>query len=191
MRVCVFCGSSMGERGAYSAPARELGAVLAARGIGLVYGGGHVGLMGEVAQAALEAGGEVIGVIPAALVERELAMPEISKLHVVETMHERKAMMGDLSDAFAGLPGGLGTLEELFEVWTWAQLGLHVKPLGLLNVEGFYDPLLAHLDRARAEGFVRSEDIDLLHVAGNPAELVEDLVARQVGEAPASPRDLR
>ena len=185
MRVCVFCGSSPGERAVYSAAARELGAVLAARGIGLVYGGGHVGLMGEVAQAALEAGGEVIGVIPEALVEREVAMPEISRLHVVGTMHERKAMMGDLSDAFAALPGGLGTLEELFEVWTWAQLGLHAKPLGLLNVEGFYDPLLAHLDRALVDGFVRSEYLDLLHVASGSRR------ARRGSRRPAGRRGSR
>jgi uncharacterized protein (TIGR00730 family) len=165
--------------------------VLAERGIGVVYGGGHVGLMGELARAALEAGGEVIGVIPEALMEREIAMFEVTRLHVVATMHERKAMMGDLSDAFAALPGGLGTLEELFEVWTWAQLGLHAKPLGLLNVEGFYDPLLAHVDRARAEGFVPEAHLELLHVLTDPRELVEALVARVPAEAPTPIPDIR
>jgi uncharacterized protein (TIGR00730 family) len=147
--------------------------------------------MGELAQAALEQGGEVIGVIPEALMARELAMLEVTELRVVSTMHERKATMGDLSDAFAALPGGLGTLEELFEVWTWAQLGLHDKPLGLLDVEGFYDPLLAHLERARTEGFVSSAYLDLLHVAHEPGELVDALVSRLAAAAPPRVPDIR
>jgi uncharacterized protein (TIGR00730 family) len=191
MRVCVFSGSSTGIRPEYARAARSLGTVLAARGIGVVYGGGHVGLMGELAAAALEGDGEVVGVIPEALMAREIAMREVTELHVVETMHERKALMGDLSDAFAALPGGLGTLEELFEVWTWAQLGFHEKPLGLLDVEGFYGPLLVHLERASEEGFVASEYLGLLTVATEPEELVEALLARLPEGAPSPAPDIR
>jgi uncharacterized protein (TIGR00730 family) len=147
--------------------------------------------MGEMASAALQGGGEVIGVIPQALLEREIAMAEVKELRIVGTMHERKATMGDLSDAFAALPGGLGTLEELFEVWTWGQLGLHAKPLGLLNVEGFYDPLLAHLDRVLEEGFVRPDYLGLLRVCREPVELVDALLAEIPGASPAPAEDLR
>jgi hypothetical protein len=191
MRVCVFAGSSTGIRPGYAEAARSLGATLAAREIGIVYGGGHVGLMGELAAAALENGGEVIGVIPEALMAREIAMRDVTKLHVVATMHERKALMGDLSDAFAALPGGLGTLEELFEVWTWAQLGFHAKPLGLLDVEGFFGLLLAHLERASAEGFVTPEHLGLIAVATEPAALVEALLARVHERAPSRTTDIR
>jgi hypothetical protein len=191
MRVCVFAGSSIGSRAAHIRAARELGADLARRGVGLVYGGGRVGLMGEVALSALEAGGEVIGVIPETLMEREIAMLDAGELRVVPTMHERKATMGDLSDAFLTLPGGLGTLEELFEVWTWAQLGLHAKPLGLLDVDGFYDTLRAHLERAEEEGFVRREFLDLLQVGTDPADLVDRLLRGLSGSAPPASPDLR
>ena len=171
-RLCVFCGSSPGTRPEYLAAARALGRVLADRGVGLVYGGASVGLMGAVADAALAAGGHVAGVIPRALVEREIAHPGLSELHVVRTMHERKAVMSDLSDGFVALPGGIGTLEELFEVWTWAQLGVHGKPCALLDVEGFYAPLLAFLDHARAEGFVRERQRAMLLVDDDAARLV-------------------
>ena len=153
-RICVFCGSSPGARPAFARAAREVGAELARRGIGLVFGGGSVGLMGEVADAVLEAGGEAIGVIPASLVARELAHGGCTEMRVVATMHERKATMVELSSAFVALPGGLGTLDESFEILTWAQLGIHAKPFGLLNVEEYYTPLLAFLDSAVREGFV-------------------------------------
>jgi uncharacterized protein (TIGR00730 family) len=156
-RVCVFCGANAGARPAYAAAARELGGALARRGIGVVYGGGNVGLMGVLADAALAAGGAVIGVIPEALVEKELAHAGLSELLVVRSMHARKAKMAELADAFVALPGGYGTFEELCEALTWTQLGLHAKACGLLNVEGFYDPLLAQLERALADGFLRTE----------------------------------
>jgi uncharacterized protein (TIGR00730 family) len=155
--LCIFCGSSAGRRPEYTAAAQEVGAELARRGIRIVYGGGRVGLMGVLADAALASGGEVIGVIPEALLARELGHTGVTKLHVVGSMHERKALMADLSDGFLALPGGIGTLEEFFEVYTWSQLGLHPKPLGLLDVAGFYAPLLAWLDGAVAEGFLRAE----------------------------------
>lgn len=153
-RICVFCGSNSGARPAFARAARDLGTALAGRGIALVFGGGSVGLMGQVADAALEAGGEAIGVIPQSLVARELAHTGLTELHVVSTMHERKAKMVELSSAFISLPGGLGTLDETFEILTWAQLGIHAKPFGLLNVDGYFTPLLAFLDSAVREGFV-------------------------------------
>lgn len=154
-RICVFCGSNAGSDPAYADAARNLGLLFAREGIGLVYGGGSVGLMGEVADSVLSAGGEVIGVIPHALWAREVGHRGLTDLRIVETMHERKAMMADLSDAFIALPGGLGTLEEIFEIWTWAQLGLHAKPLGFLDVNGFYSPLMQFLDRAVRERFLK------------------------------------
>ena len=154
-RICVFCGSNMGTNEAYAEAARGLGRLFARQGIALVYGGGSVGLMGELADAVLGAGGEVIGVIPHALWAREVGHRGLTDLRIVETMHERKATMADLSDAFIALPGGLGTLEEIFEVWTWAQLGLHEKPLGFLDVDGFYAPLMAFLDSAVSARFVK------------------------------------
>ena len=153
-RICVFCGASPGHDPAFVAAARAVGAGLAGRGVGVVYGGGRVGLMGALADAALEAGGEVVGVIPRGLVERELAHPGLTELRVVATLHERKAVMAELSDAFIALPGGLGTLEELAEVTSWAQLELHHKPIGLIDVAGYWDPLLAWLDRAVETGFL-------------------------------------
>ena len=177
MRICVFCGSSPGARPAYLAAARELGELLAARGIGLVYGGASVGLMGELADAVLAAGGEAIGVIPGRLLDREIAHAGLTELHVVETMHERKALMAELSDAFVMLPGGAGTLDEFFEALTWRQLGLHSKPLALLDVDGFVGPLLALADHLVAEGFVLPEFRALLLVERDPAALLDRLVA--------------
>ena len=155
--VCVFCGSSPGTRPAYHRAAQQVGERLAGRGIRIVYGGGRVGLMGAIADAALQAGGEVIGVIPEALLRKELGHPGLSHLHVVDSMHERKALMAELADAFIALPGGYGTLEEFCEVLTWAQLGIHQKPCGLLDVGGFYQPLVALFDHAVAEGFVHPD----------------------------------
>src|SRR5687768_199497 len=155
--LCVFCGSSPGSRPEYAALAVRTGELIAERGIALVYGGGHVGLMGALADAALAAGGRVVGVIPRALWDREVGHGGLTELHVVETMHERKALMASLADAFVALPGGLGTLEEIFEVWTWGQLGIHAKPCGFLDVNGYYAPLLAFLDGAVERGLVRRE----------------------------------
>ena len=175
-RLCVFCGSSAGRRAEHREAARRLGELLARRGLGLVFGAGHVGLMGVVADAVLAAGGEVVGVIPQALVDKELAHGGLTQLHVVETMHQRKALMADLSDGFAALPGGYGTLDELFEILTWAQLGLHAKPVGLLNAAGFFDPLLAWIDHAVAEGFLKPKHRDRLLVAGDPERLLDRLL---------------
>jgi uncharacterized protein (TIGR00730 family) len=178
-RVCVFCGSSPGRKPAYLEAARAMGRALARRGIGLVYGGGHVGLMGAVADAALAAGGEVVGVIPRGLQLRELAHEGLTTLHVVGSMHERKARMAELAEGFVALPGGMGTLEELAEILTWAQLGLHARPCGLLDVAGYYDPLVAFLDRAVAEGFVRPDHRRLLVVAQDPDALLDAFAAWQ------------
>ena len=161
-RVCVYCGSSPGGGERYLEVARELGAALAARGHGLVYGGARVGLMGAVADAALAGGAAVHGVIPHGLVQMEVAHQGLTSLDVVETLHERKARMDSLSHAFVALPGGYGTLEELFEALTWLQLAIHTKPVALLDVDGFYDPLVAHLDRCVAEGFLKPENRALL-----------------------------
>lgn len=155
MTICVFCGSSSGNDPRYLAAARHLGSAIAERGWGLVYGGAHVGLMGAVADAALAAGGKVTGVLPHGLEQRELAHGGLTRLHIVGSMHERKAMMADLSDAFIALPGGYGTLDEFFEILTWAQLGLHAKPCAVLNVNGFFDALFQYLDGAVAAGFVK------------------------------------
>jgi uncharacterized protein (TIGR00730 family) len=176
MRLCVFCGSSAGGRPEYAEAAREFGALLARRRLGLVYGGGHVGLMGVLADAVLGGGGEVIGVIPQALVDRELAHPGLTELRVVGTMHQRKSMMADLSEAFIALPGGYGTLDELFEILTWAQLGVHAKPIGLLNVGGFFDLLLAWARHAAAEGFMRQQHVALLHVSTEAEGLLDALL---------------
>ena len=172
-RVCVFCGSSAGARAEYTHAAAETGELIARRGLGVVYGGGRVGLMGVVADAALRAGGIVTGVITHALRGREVAHEGLTELHVVRTMHERKAMMAALSDAFLVLPGGIGTLEEFFEVWTWGQLGEHTKPVGLLNVGGYYDGLIAFLDAMQAEGFLKSKHREMLVVDETPAGVLE------------------
>jgi hypothetical protein len=174
-RVCVFCGSNPGARPGYAAAAREMGGLLAGAGVGVVYGGGRVGLMGELADAAMAAGGEVVGVIPQALVDREIGHPGISELRVVGSMHERKALMAELADAFVALPGGAGTVEELFEVFTWAQLGLHRKPCALLDVEGYYEGIEQFLAHAVEEGFVRERHRDLLMVERDPALLLRRL----------------
>ena len=166
--VAVFCGSSKGRNGLYAAAAEELGRLLALRGTTLVYGGGNIGLMGVLARAALCAGGRVVGVIPEHLAAYEVALPEATEMRVVSSMHERKALMADLSEAFLALPGGLGTLEEFFEVWTWAQLGLHRKPLGLLDAGGFFGPLVRFLDHAVSEGFVRPVHRQLVVVDSDP-----------------------
>ena len=171
--VCVFCGSSTGEDPAYAEAARDLGRLIAGNGLTLVYGGGHVGLMGVVADAALDAGGEVIGVMPKALVDREISHTRLTKLHVVHSMHERKAKMSELSDAFVALPGGNGTLEEFFEVLTWAQLGEHGKPCGLLNVAGYYDPLFLVFDRMVEKAFLREAHRELVLVEEDPGALLE------------------
>jgi hypothetical protein len=164
MRVCVFCGSGLGNAAAFLEPVRGLGHLLADEGIGLVYGGARVGLMGVLADAVLARGGEVIGVIPRALVQREIAHPTLTELRVVENMHERKATMAELAEGFVALPGGTGTMEELFEAWTWGQLGLHVKPCGLLNIAGYYDALLAFIDRAMTAGFLSQRHREMLVV---------------------------
>ena len=173
-RICVFCGSSSGRRAAYVEQARLLGQSMAAKGIGLVYGAGGIGLMGETANAVLEAGGEVTGIIPYALATKERANPK-GEVRVVNTMHERKAMMANLSDAFIAMPGGFGTFEELMEIITWGQLGIHQKPIGLLNVDGYYDPLLTMIDRAVEEGFILPRYRSLLVVASEAEELLEKL----------------
>ncbi len=174
--LCVFCGSSKGGPALYTEAARQFGQGLAARGLGLVYGGGHIGLMGILADAVLQAGGPVLGVIPRSMVERELAHRQLTELHVVETMHQRKAMMADRSDGFAALPGGFGTADELFEILTWAQLGLHTKPIGILNIAGFFDPLLAWVDQCVNQGFLRAEHRGLLQVFDDPEGLFEILL---------------
>src|SRR5499426_3609877 len=172
-RVCVFCGSQAGTNGLYRQAATDMGRLLALRGYGLVYGGGHVGLMGVIADAVLASGGQVIGVIPDSLVARELAHTGLTELEVVPSMHARKARMAELADAFIALPGGYGTFEELFEVITWAQLGLHRKPIALLNVGGYFDALKALVEHAITEGFIRSEHRDLLTIADDPGMLLD------------------
>ena len=174
-RICVFCGSQAGTNGLYRQAATDMGWLLALRGYGLVYGGGHVGLMGVIADAVLASGGEVIGVIPESMVARELAHTGVTHLHVVPGMHDRKARMATLADAFIALPGGYGTFEELFEVITWAQIGLHRKPIGLLNVAGYFDALRALVEHAITEGFIRSEHRRLLTIADAPATLLDTL----------------
>lgn len=174
--VCVFCGSSMGVQPAYQQAALALGEALARRKLGLVYGGGNVGLMGTIADATLAAGAEVIGVIPDFMVAKEIAHTGLTQLHIVNSMHERKTMMAQLSDAFVALPGGYGTLEEFCEVLTWAQLGLHQKPFGLLNINGYYSPLLKFFDQAVTEEFLRPMNRSLVLEASEPENLL-DLLA--------------
>jgi uncharacterized protein (TIGR00730 family) len=183
--VCVFSGSRMGARLAYRAAAEDLADELLRRGLRLVYGGGDIGLMGVMADRLIAAGGEVIGVIPRFLVEREVAHRGITQLHVVQSMHERKALMADLSDAFLALPGGFGTLEELFEVVTWRQLHLHAKPCGLLNCCGYFDQLLQFLERCTADDFLRREHLDRLLVDEAPGRLLDRLTAESTAASPA------
>jgi uncharacterized protein (TIGR00730 family) len=174
--VCVFCGSLRGTRPSFAAAARGLGEALARRGLGLVYGGGRVGLMGIVADAALAAGGRVVGVIPEPLATKELAHTGLTELHVVAGMHARKALMSRLSVGFATLPGGIGTLEEYFEILSWGALGLHRKPIGILNVEGYFNPLLAALEHGVKEGFIRPEQLAIVRVFDEPDTLATDLL---------------
>jgi uncharacterized protein (TIGR00730 family) len=174
-RICVFCGSSAGNRPEYRTAAEEMAAELVRRNIGLVYGGGNVGLMGIIADAVLRAGGEAQGVIPEHLMAREVGHKGLTKLHVVHSMHERKALMADLSDAFVALPGGFGTLEEFCEVVTWTQLGLHAEPCGILNTLGFYSSLQAMLDHAMGERFLKPENRALVLARDSPADLLQAL----------------
>jgi len=183
-RICVFCGSSPGADPAYRAAAVATGGLLARRGLGLVFGGGHVGLMGAVADAALAAGGEAVGVIPRGLQIRELGHEGLTELRIVDSMHERKALMAELSDGFVALPGGMGTLEEVAEALTWAQLGIHRKPVGLLDVKGYWGPLTAFLDHAVAEGFLRPDQRRLCLVAGEPEGLLDHMAAWEPPELP-------
>ena len=175
--LCVYCGSRPGELPAYADAARAVGREIGRRGWQLVYGGGRAGLMGVVADGALEAGAAVVGVIPRSLMDRELGHPALTELHVVDTMHQRKTMMAERSDAFLALPGGIGTFEELFEVWTWRQLGYHDKPIGLLNVAGYYDQLLAFLQQSEAQGFMAAAQTGLLQVRDDALALLECLGA--------------
>jgi uncharacterized protein (TIGR00730 family) len=173
VRICVYAGSNPGRDPAYAETAAALARLLAERGIGVVYGGGKVGLMGILADAAMAAGGDVIGVMPQDLIDREIGHAQITELRVVGSMHERKALMAELSDGFIALPGGAGTLEELIEIYTWSQLGLHRKPMGVVNVSGYYDGLAGLLDHAVHEGFLRESHRDAMHFAATPAELLE------------------
>lgn len=175
-RICVFCGAHPGHDPAFAAAAQALARCMVERGLGVVTGGGSVGLMGAVADAALAAGGTVIGVIPQGLARKEIAHQGLTEQHVVPDMHTRKALMAELSDAFIALPGGFGTLEELFEVTTWGQLGIHHKPIGVLNVLGYYDPLLAQIDHGVAQGFIRVEYRTLLRASHDPASLIDLLL---------------
>lgn len=175
LSVCVYCGSSSGINPVYSDVAKALGRALVKQNLSLVYGGGHVGLMGIVADAVLEAGGDVTGVIPKALMDTEVGHDRLTRLLVVKDMHERKALMAEHADGFITMPGGIGTLEELFETLTWAQLGFHEKPIGLLNVAGFYDPLIEFLHHQTSQGFLRAEHKDLLLVETEPDLLIEQL----------------
>lgn len=182
MKFCVFCGASPGNSPAYQQAATELGHAMADAGIGLVYGGASVGLMGIVANAVLARGGEVIGVIPRFLADKELAHKKLTRLHVVGSMHQRKAMMASLADGFIALPGGIGTLEELFEIWTWAQLGQHQKPCALLNTNGFYDRLTEFLDHVAAEGFIKPPYRNMLIVKNEAGTLLPAMQSYQPPE---------
>jgi uncharacterized protein (TIGR00730 family) len=177
MRLCVFCGSSSGKSEVYAQAAHDMGTTLAQTGIELVYGGGRVGLMGVIADAALAAGGSVIGVMPQALVDREVQHVSLTELHVVESMHERKTKMSTLADGFIALPGGTGTLEEIFEQWTWAQLGIHQKPCGFLNINGYFDPLRQMIEQMSGEGFLRMDHASMLVFDTKPAAIIESFRA--------------
>jgi uncharacterized protein (TIGR00730 family) len=183
-RLCVFCGSNSGTLPAYIEAAQQLAQALVAHRIGLVYGGGSIGLMGALADAMLVRGGEVFGIVPRPLWEREVGHAGLTDLRIVETMHERKALMAELADGFVALPGGVGTLEEFFEVWTWAQLGLHTKPCGLLNVAGYFDPLLAFLDHALAEQFIRDIHRAMVLVEADPEALLQRLASYRAPSVP-------
>ena len=171
--VCVYCGSNEGRLPVYAEAARSLGSALVERGLGLVYGGASVGIMGVLADTVLSLGGRVTGVMPESIVRKEVAHRGLTELHVTSSMHERKMLMADLSDAFVALPGGIGTLEEIFEVWTWTQLGFHAKPCGFLNVAGYYDGLIAFLDHTVAERFVKEANRAMLIVSDAPSDLLD------------------
>jgi uncharacterized protein (TIGR00730 family) len=175
--LCVYCGSRHGARAAYTLAARALGQAIGSRGWQLVYGGGKVGLMGEVADATLAAGGRVVGVIPDSLQRLEVGHLGLHELHVVPTMHVRKQMMAERAHAFVAMPGGIGTLEELYEVWTWRQLGYHDQPIGLLNVDGYYDALLRFMEHSVQEGFLAAEQLNSVRVSGDPLALLGELAA--------------
>lgn len=180
MRICVFCGSSFGKNEKYKEAAKSLGAAIAKKGYGLVYGGASVGLMGTVADAALKSGGDVIGVLPKSLADLEISHKGLTELRVTDSMHERKAIMAELSDAFVVLPGGIGTLEEAFEIWTWSQLGIHSKSIGLLNVENFFSGLETFLDHIVEEAFVKQVHRDIMLSDTNPERLVDRLLLAEV-----------
>lgn len=177
LSICVYCGSRPGSEAAYTEAAEAVGRAIGERGWRLVYGGGRAGLMGSVADAALQAGAEVVGVIPTSLMTRELGHTGLTELHVVETMHERKRIMAEHADAFLALPGGIGTFEELFEAWTWRQLGYHAKPLGILNVAGYYDLMFDFIDRSVGQGFLGAAQLDMVHRSGDVASLLDELGA--------------
>ena len=177
LSICIFCGSSAGRNSSYTGAAVKLGQLLAEKNLNLVYGGGNIGLMGEIAQSVINHGGKAIGVIPQFLVEKELVYHKLTEIRVVDSMHERKAIMAELADAFIAMPGGFGTLEETVEVLTWAQLGLHRKPIGLLNIDGYYDSLNAFFDHMVAEGFLMREYKDMLLIYEDPAAMLENLTA--------------
>ncbi|PCE24949.1 Rossman fold protein, TIGR00730 family [Paraburkholderia acidicola] len=177
--VCVYCGSSSGARPLYVEAARAFGRALVEHDLALIYGGGKVGLMGTIADTVMEAGGRAIGIIPELLVSKEIGHRGLTELHVVPDMHHRKKMMADLSDAFVAMPGGVGTLEELFEAYTWAQLGYHQKPVAVLNIDGFYDPLIAMLEHTVQEGFMRQTYLDMLQVDSDPTALIGKLQHHQ------------
>ncbi len=189
-RICVFCGSKTGHSSVYKTNAVKLGEEMVRRKLGLVYGGGHVGLMGVIADSVLGCGGHVIGVIPQAMAESEVAHGGVNELHIVETMHQRKAKMADLSCGFIAMPGGFGTKDEFFEIVTWAQLGIHQKPVGLLNINGYFDPILTWLENAVREGFVKAANRQLFSVATEAAELLDrfenhtSTVTRRADEVP-------
>lgn len=186
--VCVYCGSRPGSKPSYAEAARAVGTWIGQRGGQLVYGGGKAGLMGITAEATLQAGGRVVGVIPKALVEKEWALHDCTELHIVDTMHDRKRMMAERADAFLALPGGIGTFEELFEVWTWRQLGYHDKPIGLLNVDGYYDALRTFLDKTLEQQFLGDWQMDLIQIGADPQALLSDIV-QDAGFSPAPQLD--
>lgn len=189
LSLCVYCGSRTGTDSVYARAADRIGTLIGRLGWQLVYGGGRAGLMGHVADAALAAGARVVGVIPHSLMARELGHPRLDELHVVDNMHQRKHMMAERSDAFLALPGGIGTFEELFEVWTWRQLGYHDKPVGLLNVEGYYDALVQFIAHTQQRGFISQAQLDLLEVGSEPEALLQKLA--DLGRQATQPDDYR
>ena len=177
LSICIFCGSSTGKNSTYKKAAVQLGQLLAEKKLNLVYGGGNIGLMGQIAHSVMKAGGKAIGVIPRFLVEKELVYSNLTKIHVVDSMHERKAMMAELADAFIAMPGGFGTLEETVEVLTWAQLGLHRKPIGLLNIDGYYNYLNDFFEHMVSEGFLKREHKEMLLISKDPTAMLDSLTA--------------